>query len=95
MESESVVYCSQIFVLNFWVEVETTVMKIFMVCSLINRQVNRCGLSARWKDIQQNGAKPRSHYLTQQWRRDKFSTFLDSDHWLSNTPDLNLSDDSI
>jgi hypothetical protein len=32
------------------------------------------------------------HHLTQQWCRDNLPFFIDIDHWLSNSPDLNPLD---
>ena len=45
--------------------------------------------------FQQDGARPHSHQLTQQWCRDKFPSFIDKDHWPPNSPDLNPLDYSI
>ncbi|CAM4784202.1 unnamed protein product [Rotaria magnacalcarata] len=45
--------------------------------------------------FQQDGAKPHSHHLTQQWCRDNFPSFIDEDHCLPNSPDLNPLDYSI
>lgn len=45
--------------------------------------------------FQQDGAKPHIHHLTQQWCRDNFPSFIDKDHWPSNSPDLNPLDYSI
>ena len=45
--------------------------------------------------FQQDGAKPHSHHLTQQWCRDNFPSFIDKDHWPPNSPDLNPLDYSI
>ena len=39
--------------------------------------------------FQQDGAKPHSHYLTQQWGQDNFLTFVDSENWPPNSPALN------
>ena len=38
---------------------------------------------------------PYSHYLTQQWYRDNFSLFIDTDRWYPNSSDLNPSDHSV
>ncbi|CAF1629333.1 unnamed protein product [Rotaria magnacalcarata] len=45
--------------------------------------------------FQQDGAKPHVHHLTQNWCQDKFPSFIDKDHWLPNSPDLNPLDYSI
>ena len=45
--------------------------------------------------FQQDDAKPHSHYLTHQWYRDNFPTFINSENWLPNSPDLNSLDYSI
>ena len=45
--------------------------------------------------FQQDGARPHSHHLTQQWCRDNFPPFMDKVHWPPNSPDLNLLDYSI
>ena len=45
--------------------------------------------------FEENGAKPHSHYLTQQWCRDNFVTFINSENWSPNSPDLNRLDYSI
>ena len=45
--------------------------------------------------FQQHGAKPHSHYLTKQWCRDNFPTFINSENWPANSPDLNLLHYSI
>ena len=42
--------------------------------------------------FQQDGAKPHSHYLTQQWYRDNFPTFINSENWPPYSPDLNPLD---
>ncbi|CAF3241398.1 unnamed protein product [Rotaria socialis] len=39
--------------------------------------------------FQQDGAKPHSHHLTQQWCRDNFPSFIGKDRWPPNSPDLN------
>ncbi|CAF1535797.1 unnamed protein product, partial [Adineta ricciae] len=41
---------------------------------------------------QQDGAKPHTHHLTQQWCHDNFPAFIDKDHWPPNSPDLNSLD---
>ncbi|CAM4828437.1 unnamed protein product [Rotaria magnacalcarata] len=43
----------------------------------------------------QDGAKPHQHYLTQQWCRNNFPSFIDKDCWPPNSPDLNPLDYSI
>ncbi|CAM4983329.1 unnamed protein product [Rotaria socialis] len=43
----------------------------------------------------QDGAKPHSHYLTQQWCRDNFPSFIGKDRWPPNSPDLSPLDYSI
>ena len=45
--------------------------------------------------FQQDGAKPHSHYLTEQWCRDNFPTFINGENWPPNSPNLNPVDDSI
>lgn len=42
--------------------------------------------------FQQDGARPHTHHLTQQWCRDHFPSFIDKDHWPPNSPDLNPLD---
>ena len=42
--------------------------------------------------FQQDGAKPQSHYLTQQWCLDNFPIFINSENWPPNIPDLNFLD---
>ncbi|CAF1949018.1 unnamed protein product [Rotaria magnacalcarata] len=42
--------------------------------------------------FQHDGAKPHIHQLTQQWCHDNFPGFIDKDHWLPNSPDLNPLD---
>ncbi|CAM4751342.1 unnamed protein product [Rotaria magnacalcarata] len=42
--------------------------------------------------FQQDGAKPHIHQLTQQWCHDNFPGFIDKDHWVPNSPDLNPLD---
>ena len=42
--------------------------------------------------FQQDGAKPHTHHLTQQWCHDNFPAFIDKDHWPPNSPDLNPLD---
>ena len=45
--------------------------------------------------FQQDGARPHTHRLTQQWCHDNFPAFIDKDHWPPNGPDLNPLDYSI
>ncbi|CAF2116352.1 unnamed protein product [Rotaria magnacalcarata] len=45
--------------------------------------------------FQQDDAKPHQHYLTQQWWRNNFPSFIDKDCWPPNSPDLNPLDYSI
>ncbi|CAF2066189.1 unnamed protein product [Rotaria magnacalcarata] len=45
--------------------------------------------------FQQDGAKPHQHYLTQQWCRNSFPSFIHKDCWPPNSPDLNPLDYSI
>ena len=42
--------------------------------------------------FQQDGARPHTHHLTQQWCRDHFPVFLDQHQWPPNSPDLNPLD---
>jgi hypothetical protein len=42
--------------------------------------------------FQQDGARPHTHRLTQQWCHDNFPAFIDKDHWPPNSPDLNPLD---
>ena len=51
-------------------------------------------LATYWT-FQQDGAMPHAHHLTQQWWKDNFPSFIDKDHWLSNSSDLNSLDYSI
>ncbi|CAF4023466.1 unnamed protein product [Rotaria magnacalcarata] len=45
--------------------------------------------------FQQDGAKPHQHYLTQQWCRNNFPSFIDKDCWPPNSPELNPLNYSI
>ena len=45
--------------------------------------------------FQQDGAKPHTHHLTQQWCHDNFPSFVDKDQWPPNSPDVNPLDYSI
>ena len=45
--------------------------------------------------FQQDGAKPHTHRLTQEWCRNNFPLFIDKDQWPPNSPDLNPLDYSI
>lgn len=38
--------------------------------------------------FQQDGAKPHTHHRTQQWYRDHFPSFIDTDRWPSHSPDI-------
>ncbi|CAF5119622.1 unnamed protein product, partial [Rotaria sp. Silwood1] len=42
--------------------------------------------------FQQDGARPYTHHLTQQWCHDNFPVFIEKDHWPPTSPDLNLLD---
>ena len=42
--------------------------------------------------FQQDGAKPHTHHLTQEWCHDNFPAFINKDQWPPNNPDLNLLD---
>ncbi|CAF1305382.1 unnamed protein product [Rotaria magnacalcarata] len=42
--------------------------------------------------FQQDGAKPHTHHLSQQWCRVNFPSFIDKDRWPPNSPDLNPLD---
>ena len=39
--------------------------------------------------FQQDGARPHSHHLTQQWCPDNFPSFIDKNRWPPNSSDLN------
>ena len=43
----------------------------------------------------EDGGKPHTHASTQQWCPMNFPSFIDKDHWLPNSPDLNPLDYSI
>ena len=45
--------------------------------------------------FQQDGAKPHTRHLSQQWCRDNLPSFFDKDCWPANSPDLNPLDYSI
>ena len=45
--------------------------------------------------FQQDGTKSHPHCLTQQWCRDNFPTFINSENWPPNRPDLDPLDYSI
>ena len=45
--------------------------------------------------FQQDGAKPQQHFLTQQWCRSSFLSFIDKDRWPPKSPALNPLDYSI
>ncbi|CAF4861299.1 unnamed protein product, partial [Rotaria socialis] len=42
--------------------------------------------------FQQDGAKPHTHHLSQQWCRDNFPSFIGKDRWPPHSPDLNPLD---
>lgn len=42
--------------------------------------------------FQQDGTKPHTHHLTQQWCHDSFPAYIDEDHWTPISPDLNPLD---
>ncbi|CAF3476932.1 unnamed protein product [Rotaria socialis] len=48
-------------------------------------------LGTDWS-FQQDSGKPNIHHLTLQWCSDNFSSFIDKDHWPTNSPDLNPLD---
>ncbi|CAF1927735.1 unnamed protein product [Rotaria magnacalcarata] len=45
--------------------------------------------------FQQDGAKPHTYAVTQEWCRLNFPSFIDQDHWPPNSRDLNPLDYSI
>ena len=45
--------------------------------------------------FKEDGAKPHTYVSTQEWCPMNFSSFIDKDHWLPNSPDLNPLDYSI
>ena len=45
--------------------------------------------------FQQDGPKPHTHHLAQSWCQSHFPSFIDKDHWSSNSPDLNPMDYAI
>ena len=45
--------------------------------------------------FQQDGAKPHTHQLSQEWCQDNLPAFFDKDRWPPNSPDLNPLDNSI
>lgn len=45
--------------------------------------------------FQQDGARPHTHHLSQEWCRANFPSIIDKDHWPPNSPDLNPLDYSI
>lgn len=51
-------------------------------------------LGTQWT-FQQDGARPHTHRLSQQWCKDHFPSFIDKDRWPANSPDLNPMDYSI
>ncbi|CAF1366313.1 unnamed protein product [Adineta ricciae] len=42
--------------------------------------------------FQQDGARPHTHRITQQWCHSNFPGFIDKDHWPPNSPNLNPLD---
>lgn len=57
----------------------------------------KCGnemLGKNWY-YQQDGAKPHTHHLSQQWCANHFPSFISKDRWPPNSPDLNPLDYSI
>ena len=51
-------------------------------------------LGSDWT-FQQDGAKSHSRNLTQQWCRESFATFINSDNWSPSSQDLNPLDYSM
>ena len=49
------------------------------------------GFGDNWT-FQQDDVKPHMHASTQEWCRMNFPSFIDKDHWLPHSPDLNPSD---
>ena len=45
--------------------------------------------------FQQDGTRPHSHHLTQQWCRDNFPSFIDKNRWPLNSPGSNPLEYSI
>ena len=45
--------------------------------------------------FQQDGAKPHTHRLSQEWCQDNLPAFFDKDRWPPNSPDFNSLDYSI
>jgi transposase len=45
--------------------------------------------------FQQDGAKPHTHIVTQEWCRENFPSFIGKDRWPPNSPDINPLDYSI
>ena len=45
--------------------------------------------------FQQDGARPDTHHLSQQWCQDNLPAFFDKDRWPPNSPDMNPLDYSI
>ena len=64
--------------------------KVLLVALKYENQV----LDSDWI-FQQDGAMLHSHYLTQQWYRDNFLTFINNENWPPNSSDLNPLDYSI
>lgn len=51
-------------------------------------------LGSHWT-FQQDGAKPHTHHLTQQWCENNFPSFINKDQWPPSSPDLNPLDYAI
>ena len=64
--------------------------KVFLVALKYGNAV----LGSHWI-FQQDGTKPHSHYLTQQWCRNNFPTFINSENWPPHSSNLNLLAHSI
>ena len=45
--------------------------------------------------FQQDGTKPHIHEKSQEWCAKNFLLFIGKDHWLPNSPDLNLLDSCV
>ena len=52
------------------------------------------GFGDNWT-FQRDGVKPHMRASTQEWCQMNFPSFIDKDHWLPNSPDLNSLDYSI
>lgn len=44
--------------------------------------------------FQQDGTKPHTHHFWQEWREEHLPSFIDHDHWLPKSPNLNIFDNS-